>query len=674
MARGAQTADRIELAAVSGRSGRSFRLDSGRVGAWLTRGRSRLYAVPCYAPAGVNVLLTLALLCLHALACHGWGRGLSRLLRLEVDNPAVHVALGLAVVLALGGLSNLGGLAVAGTLWSIVGAGVLLCLRPPQRTAAVPAGLLFAVLGVCVLACSLAVSTLVPPWAFNYHDDYQKYFAHPARMLQTGSLRVPNGSALGFETLGGQAFLHGFVLAWGRFDLLNAVDLGFGWPLCIALAGLGPCRDGRQLALRLVALLCVLVLNPQIVNVSATFTACALCLAWLELGRSQKLQTRADLLAYGCASGVLFGGLCALKTTFVALAGVLAVLCACALWMCCGLARARSWTVAMLAALLITLLPWLGVHASLYLSGGARAQLLDTLAVPYQVDPLSLEPVLYGGDSFGMYSFGVGVSALCAAYGWQRSRAWAAQLGVVAAGALLLVYLLLLYVVAPRSQGAVTIMRLFAPIFIALVAGGVSLCAQHASARSGIVPLLFALAICLTFARGVGTRLTQALAYGSILAFPDLAEDENYLRYNHDVLYGSFARSSAAAQAAVPRGAPLVAYINTPFWLDFARNPIADLDPAGLATPWADIPPARYVLWELDGFATIQLRGYEKERDRPGLLQARIGDAGLRLTRVLIALARSSQVIYSDGRALVMKLPTETTLGDAYRATRPTRR
>ena len=32
---------------------------------------------------------------------------------------------------------------------------------------------------------------LVPALQFNYHDDFQKYFAHPVRMLATGSVCLP---------------------------------------------------------------------------------------------------------------------------------------------------------------------------------------------------------------------------------------------------------------------------------------------------------------------------------------------------------------------------------------------------------------------------------------------------------------------------------------------------
>jgi len=632
----------------------------------------------------VNALLTISALLVHALACYGWGRGLERVLRLDVDNPAVSVALGLACALALGGPCNLLGIAYAPVLWAIVASGVglaglAIASDSPPRSAAVPAALLVLVICCALLVGLLVVSTLVPPWAFNYHDDYQKYFAHPARMLQTGSLRGSSGSALGFETLGGQAFLHGFVLSLAGFDALNAVDLGFAWPLCIALAGLGPCRDGWQAVTRMLAVVAVIALNPQVVNISATYSASALCLAWLELGRCQRLVKREQLRAFACASGLLFAALCSLKSTFVLLCALAYGLTTCALWIQGSLRRAVQWASPTLGVLLFALLPWLAMHARLYLRPASlpSSKLLHTLATPFRVDLLSLEPDLYGGDSFAMYSFVACVCVAIAWYAWHKAAGWPAYLLAVAAASLSLCYVLMLVIVAPRSQGAVTLMRLCVPVFIAIVPATINLAAQLTAARKLVARcalLLFALAMCVPFARGVAVRFQAALGFGSILAFPGLAQDEDYVRYNYDVLYGTFQRRTSRVQAAVPAGAPLIAYINTPFWLDFTRNPVADIEVAGLATPWASIPEAEYILWELNGFATIQLIGYQLERDRPGLLQARIGDAGLRLTHVLIQQARSGTVLYNDGNTMVLRLPKPSTLGEAYRATTPTRR
>jgi hypothetical protein len=120
----------------------------------------------------------------------------------------------------------------------------------------------------------------------------------------------------------------------------------------------------------------------------------------------------------------------------------------------------------------------------------------------------------------------------------------------------------------------------------------------------------------------------------------------------------------------VPTNEPIIAWVNAPFWLDFRRGRVTDLDLAGLETPWARIPDARYVIWDFGSAATPQLPGLEFERKASGLLQARIADDGLRLTRALLSLQARSRPIWNDGALLVMRLPSPSALRDAYQAQR----
>ena len=56
------------------------------------------------------------------------------------------------------------------------------------------------------------IATQLPPSIYNFHDDYQKYFAYPVRMVETGTVFGSPLSAMGLQTLGAQAFLDGFVV------------------------------------------------------------------------------------------------------------------------------------------------------------------------------------------------------------------------------------------------------------------------------------------------------------------------------------------------------------------------------------------------------------------------------------------------------------------------------
>ena len=97
----------------------------------------------------------------------------------------------MAVVVFLGGILNLARIAYPSALAIVVGIGILLSLIgfrvPPARF----------LLAVPVLIFTIA--TQLPPSVYNLYDDYQKYFAYPVRMLETGTVfgspSQRNGSA-----------------------------------------------------------------------------------------------------------------------------------------------------------------------------------------------------------------------------------------------------------------------------------------------------------------------------------------------------------------------------------------------------------------------------------------------------------------------------------------------
>jgi hypothetical protein len=582
----------------------------------------------------MSLLTTIGLLAIHAVSLYGWGRAFERRIGLEHAGAALAVALGLALVIVLGGVLNVASIAYAPALWVTLGVGLTLAMRHGTK------------------------------------------FVTPVRMPMAIALRVYGSSvsAIGFETLGGQAWLHGFVLNVGGVDALNAVDLGLGLSLCIALAGFAPASTMASA----VAVLAVLVLNPQIVNISSTYTASALCLALIMLNLGQAGKAAEPTRAHAIAAGLIFAALSALKTTFILVAGVLGIALTLALAARTrSLSRALRWSSLCAATTLFGVLPWLLVHARSYLAAlhSPGPELVARTSARYFVHPLSLDPVLYGDDSFAVYTLAVACCLSIAVFAWfagpsaDGTKPWLAHVAMALSIGLACIYFVMLYVIAPRSQGAVTIMRLFAPILIGILPGLVlttANVAQPTRRATMLVPLALAVAALLPFGRGPLQRMSQAIGYGSILGFPALATDPDYLRYNHDVLYGPMRQRVAVAQAAVPRGAPILAWINTPFLLDFRRNPIADLEPAGLVTPWASIPSASYVIWELNGFATTQPVGYRNERNQPALLQARIGEAGLRLTYAMIELARNSQVVRSDGQFMVLRLATRDALRQRY--------
>jgi hypothetical protein len=194
-----------------------------------------------------NIFLSLVLIAVFLCVLSGWGNVARWMISIGHGNavddtvpttpaPAttpgswtVTMALGLALLIALGGVINLVRLANIWSLSALTVLGLGLCLamwiqqsvirsRPvsPPRQATTRAEFtgrsLMLALVLAILVFTLA--TQLPPARYNFGDDLQKYFAHPVRMLATGTLFGSPLSAMGSESLGGMAFLHGFVAAW----------------------------------------------------------------------------------------------------------------------------------------------------------------------------------------------------------------------------------------------------------------------------------------------------------------------------------------------------------------------------------------------------------------------------------------------------------------------------
>ncbi len=177
---------------------------------------------------------SLAIMAIVALMLGGWGWAFRRLAGLERAPWPIAIALGMAAVVFLGGVLNLTRLAYPWALGAIVLAGVgmaVVALReaPFER----PSWLISGIIGAILI---FTAATQLPPDIYNFRDDFQKYFAYPVRMLQTGTVFGSPLSAMGSQTLGAQAFLDGFVVAFFPITYINGVDAVFGLLLCLILA------------------------------------------------------------------------------------------------------------------------------------------------------------------------------------------------------------------------------------------------------------------------------------------------------------------------------------------------------------------------------------------------------------------------------------------------------
>jgi len=142
----------------------------------------------------------------------------------------------------------------------------------------------------------------------------------------------------------------------------------------------------------------------------------------------------------------------------------------------------------------------------------------------------------------------------------------------------------------------------------------------------------------------------------SMLAFHWLADKPDFQAFSTAMVQPEAFAHLQAIQAKVPAGEPLLAWVTTPFQLDFSRNTVYAADYSGLGTPWARLPPARWVLWEVKGWAVAGHDSYRKDAGSAMDYVARQGRRAMVLAARLENAANHSRVAYFDGRYVVFEL------------------
>ena len=482
--------------------------------------------------------------------------------------------------------------------------------------------------GFIAMVIGFTVATQLPPEAFNYHDDFQKYFAHPVRMLATGTLFGSPLSALGSETLGGQAFLHAIVLAFFPIPFINGADAVFGLLLLMILGADVGRRRLAPLPGALLAPLLIVAVNPQYVNVSALYLGAALIAASVLLTSDEREPDPPPVAGLG----LIYGALIALKPLFALFAALhLAATCN------VRIIREHSlgpllWVARIAFASALAVSPWLLLYLPYYENLSVADFSAPAVAVPGaradSFDVFSTRPLYYGATAAN-YAALIGLALLAGLWGligWRRSNCAPVVRncsGIAAAAAAVLVcYAVLMLALSQRLAGYATSLRYSIPFLLGIVPFITVLAASRAAfkqSRAGVaVPVLALLIVSAGFIPSAIDRARQAISYGSILAFAPLATAKPYLEYNHAVLSASAQSIVRHVQDIIPAGEPFVAWINLPFYLDFARNPVIDAERQGwrLRGPACLLERASYC-WNIRGSACDLRETTHRQRAMP---------------------------------------------------------
>jgi hypothetical protein len=303
--------------------------------------------------------------------------------------------------------------------------------------------------------------------------------------------------------------------------------------------------------------------------------------------------------------------------------------------------------------------PWILLHLNSYLNshvwGGP-----DVGPTVSDFSLFSVRRLAYGSTTLH-YTALVGLIIVWGLiYGWsKRLQRCAMDDGVlIGVASIVGVYAAVLWLLAPLS-GHSTAIRFFAPIAI----GSFSPLLANIMRRlprsdwHRVAAICTAFLVLASFGNSWCSRLINASTMGSMLPFKGIGS-RDYALYNEFVLAGDAKRQLKVAQSFVPPGEPFVAWTNYPFHFDFSRNKIFDIDVAGLATPWARFPAARYIVWHRVGFSGRSAESVEQVVSlSAGQRERIVGVRTLAAIRFLTDAISGGELIYEKNGLCVYRVP-----------------
>ena len=529
---------------------------------------------------------------------------------------------------------------------------------------------------------------------FNLHDDFEKYLKYPVQLLEVGHLRTGFFDTLGSEALGSQSMFQAFLIT---FIPLDGVML-FDSVICmvasmIALISLTiPHRGGWLIAL--LGCLAMTAIDPLLVNTSAIYSGVSgfSLLFWLICRDLDGESSRSNSVVLMIALTIAL--LVSLKTTLALMVPVFFLT-----WIFTRL-LSRSWKTTLLDGLKVVLLsivfvsPWFFVHLPKYVGVFNGASAVDTafesltreLIPPKGMGLLSFEPFFYGFHmSVGFVTCSVFLLFLFSVFLFfrlWRGNTFASLGSITCLAGVVVTYLVTMMIFSPATLGPIHSLRYVIPSLIAAIIPLSIFLKEAENSRTSdsvavrathIGGLGCMLVVVLVFAPSLVTRLNHAITGKSMISigFFDKAEYHYYCR---QMLSEKGKRYFEGLQRLIPEKATTLVWCIGAFQLDYRRNPILGVDPAGLATPWLDFPfeaeiddgiqcfkthSVEYILWQYDG---VGVRGMDS-RLVPSILhgyprEAKIAWRTKAFVEFLTELASSDQVekLYDADGFVVMRL------------------
>jgi len=556
-----------------------------------------------------------------AISFYGWGQVTRKVLRSSFPRTCLPI-LGVFAMIIMGGPLVLMGIAHAATvslllLAGIAAAGISIFQDYRKSHAGHPRGFKarlatlakkgYPYSGV-ILTFMVSYPMQALPTAFNMHDDFEKYFKYPVRLLQTGSLDTGPFDSLGVTALGGTSFLQVFPALLGPLPFINIMDSVLALTFCMLMLVAVMKQQGHPGYRCIYVSLLIPLIDPLYVNISANYLGSSLyiflfLLPFFAGGIEDNFRWKLSVL-YGLG----YAGLVILKTNLALTVPVhFSVLAGFALLMSPHRARILKtlWRIPGISLLLA--LPWFLVHREKYfgifnspdhglgLSDFPRFDLPDW-------DPLQTEALLYGFSvthlHYTLLPLVFLVFSIACFLVYRRGnpkRLWQA---LVISVTCMLCYLICMTYLSRQLSGYTAVLRYVSPVLI----GGLAIFAiplyrnlsggdksRHWVDRLAWATPLSALLLVFFFLPSLWGRFQQAREMGSTRCMP-IIEVPDYTSYSSATVGNSGLLWMRMAQEHIPKGETVLAWTLASFQLSYNRNTILDVEPAGLSSPWVHFP------------------------------------------------------------------------------------
>jgi hypothetical protein len=567
-----------------------------------------------------------------ASALFGWGRLLRQLTDLPRGTWPVSVVFGLASALFAGGILNLCRMAYPLALAAFMVVGLALAVLFLARDSARLRRLRIDALqsgaaawcAAVALLTAFAIKMRLAPALYNHGDDFQLFFPHAVRMVETGTLYGSPLNALGGEGLGGQAFLQGFVVGFFPLDFINGVDGVFCFFLCLLLPGSVALGRPNLWLGSLIGTLAVFFIDPQYVNVSSLYSMSAIISALIICSVDQRESGDRWGWRQAAAPALLCAAAIALKPTSIVFLGSLFMASlAISLWRTGNWRASVSDPIRIASWSAVFLSPWLILYAPYYFMAMIHPVGVPSTPVPEVHEAVGLLSLFspsrtFNGAPLLAYTYLCSALLLFGAFAARYARSGhgkaCSQLAAGSAAAAAAYLFWVLY--GPQLQELTNTLRYSIPVLIGAFSAVLPLLAlvtprPSAALYSTALGLLLLLFVPSTFLR-VGKLLHQGSELGYLHHWNGAARKRN-AEFEARALDDRFAADVRQLQEKVPAGETLLVWTTVPFLLDFRRNRIVDANVAGLGQPWGRISLPRYVLWQPSGYGaqTERVLGYE---------------------------------------------------------------